>query len=69
MVAPKTVKIKMSQHIGAPSIPTVKVGERVKAGDAISDANKDFSVRTHASIDGEVISVTDNYVVLRGAKR
>ena len=66
-VVPKTVKIKMSQHIGTPSVPTVSVGDFVKAGDAIADAGKGFSVRTHASIDGEVISVTEKYIVLRGA--
>lgn len=68
-IVPNTVKIKMSQHIGAPSVPTVKVGDFVKMGDAVSDAGKDLSVRTHASVDGEVISVTKDYIVLRGAKK
>lgn len=66
-VEPKTVKIKMSQHIGAPSVPSVAVGDKVKAGDVIGSAADGLSVFTHASIDGEVVSLTDGYVVLRGA--
>ena len=68
-IEPKTVKIKMSQHIGAPSVPQVAKGDIVKAGDVIAKAADGLSVAVHASIDGEVISVTDGYVILRGAKR
>lgn len=65
-VEPKTVKIKMIQHIGSSSKPCVDAGSKVKKGDVIAIAGKNLSVAAHASIDGEVTSVTDGYVILRG---
>ena len=62
-----TVKIKMSQHIGAPAVPCVAVGDKVKKGDIIGRVEDKLGVFIHASVSGEVISVTDLYVVLRGA--
>ena len=58
----------MSQHIGAPSVPCVKKGDKVKAGDILGQSAAGLSVCTHASMDGEVLTVTHDYVVLRGAK-
>jgi len=66
-VLPKTVKIKLSQGIGTPSVPCVDVGQKVNKGELIANAGKGLSVSIHASIDGEVVSVTKGYVILRGA--
>ena len=62
-----TVKVKMSQHIGAPAVPGVGKGASVKVGDVIGNFGEKLGTPVHAPINGEVISVTDGYVVLRGA--
>ena len=67
---PKTVKIMLSQHIGVPAKATVSVGDKVKVGDVIGEFTPDkLGVPVHASIDGEVLSVTDSYIVLKGANK
>ena len=68
-VSPETVKIKMSQHIGSPAVPAVSPGDTVREGDVIANFGKGLSLPVHASIDGEVLSVTKDYIILRGAKR
>ena len=54
---PKLVVIPLQQHIGAPSEPTVKVGDHVKTGDKISQPKGFVSVPSHASISGKVVSI------------
>lgn len=61
----KTVKIPMSQHIGAPAKPIVAQGDKVTAGQKIGEAAEGLSVAIHASIDGVVEKVTDREVVIR----
>ena len=48
------VEIPTSGHIGAPSVPTVHEGDRVKKGDVIAAAAAGLSLPQHASIDGTV---------------
>ena len=48
------VEIPTSGHIGAPSVPTVREGDRVKKGDVIAAAAAGLSLPQHASIDGTV---------------
>lgn len=62
----KYVKILMSQHIGVPAKPFVKVGEQVKKGQKIADAAEGLSVAVHCSIDGVVEKVNEKEVVVRG---
>lgn len=59
MPAPKTVILPMSQHIGAPCVPTVKKGDEVKVGQVIGDSDKFMSVPIHASVSGKVTAVSD----------
>ena len=47
-------EISLARHIGAPSIPTVKDGDRVKRGELIAEAADGLSVPQHASADGVV---------------
>ncbi len=58
------VEILTSQHIGAPSIPCVKVGDIVKEGDLIANAAEGLSVPQYASIAGKVISCDPTKIVI-----
>lgn len=62
---PKTVKLLLSQHIGAPAAAVVHGGDRVTAGQAVAvaDAEK-LGVNIHTPIDGVVTDVTDRYVMI-----
>lgn len=63
MPPPEYVTISMSQHIGVPCIPTVKVGDSVCVGQVIGDSDKFMSVPIHASVSGtveKVIKLKDN---------
>ncbi len=52
---PNLVRIDLSQHLGAPAIPIIKVGDRVKARDLIGEIPEgSLSARVHASISGVV---------------
>ena len=52
------VRIPLQMHIGAPAVPTVTRGDRVRAGQEIGAAPDGLGVAVHASIDGEVVSVS-----------
>lgn len=59
-------KVKLSQHIGAPSVAAVEAGEHVTAGQVIAKAAEGaLSVSTHSPADGEVVAVTDKYIMIR----
>ncbi len=56
--APAAVRIRLSQHIGAPSVPVVRAGQRVARGDLVAEIPKgQLGARQHASIDGTVAAV------------
>lgn len=48
------VLICMSQHIGAPCKPVVKVGDEVKVGQLVGDSDAFVSVPMHSSVSGKV---------------
>ncbi len=54
---PKTVFIPISQHIGAPSVPVVKKGDTVKAGQLIAQSGGFVSANIHSSVSGKVKKV------------
>ncbi len=59
----RSVKIPLSQHLGAPAVPVVSIGDTVKVGDLVAAArDKALSVNIHASVDGKVTAVTNKYV-------
>jgi Na+-translocating ferredoxin:NAD+ oxidoreductase RnfC subunit len=58
------VEILTSQHIGAPSIPAVSVGDEVSVGQLIANAADALSVPQYASINGRVISVDPSKIVI-----
>ena len=57
--APKRVVIHLSQHIGAPSKPIVAVGDFVKKGQKIAEANGFVSIPMHTPISGKVVKIGD----------
>ncbi len=59
---PKTVKIMLSQHIGAPAKAIVLPGDTVKCGQKIAAAVDGLCVDIHASIDGKVLAVNDKFI-------
>ncbi len=61
MTPPKEVLLPMAQHIGAPAIPTVKVGDEVKIGDMIGEAAGYVSAPVFASVSGKVTKI-ENYL-------
>ncbi|AFL98827.1 putative NADH:ubiquinone oxidoreductase, subunit RnfC [Desulfitobacterium dehalogenans ATCC 51507] len=58
------VAIKLCQHIGAPCKPSVKVGSKVKKGDAIAfPPTNGIGACLHASIDGVVKKITNSIFI------
>jgi Na+-translocating ferredoxin:NAD+ oxidoreductase RnfC subunit len=58
------VYLKLSQHIGAPSEPVVKVGQNVKKGELIADKKNGLSLPLHASVDGKVIQIDSENIII-----
>lgn len=56
---PQKVIIPTRQHIGAPCTPIVKVGDFVKKGQVIADAQAFVSSPVHASISGKVVEIAE----------
>ncbi|MBE6824520.1 MAG: electron transport complex subunit RsxC [Ruminococcaceae bacterium] len=54
MPPPSSVTIPMSQHIGAPCKPVVKVGDVVSVGQIIGDSDAYVSAPIHSSVSGTV---------------
>jgi len=68
LVGTKKVVIPLRQHIGAPSIPTVKKGQSVKKGDLIAGIPAEaLGANVHASISGKVTAITDS-ITIEGGK-
>lgn len=57
-IIPSQVVIPLSQHIGAPCKPLVKVGEKVLRGQKIGDG-EGLCVPVHASVSGTVVAIED----------
>ncbi len=61
----KTVSIPMDMHIGAPSKPIVKAGDRVLMGQIIAEAVGGIGVPVHASVSGTVKAVVEKPMLKR----
>lgn len=62
---PKSVRIPMSQHMGTPCDPLVKVGDIVSVGQKIGDSTAFMSTPVHSSVSGRVTSIED-YLLASG---
>lgn len=62
-----SVTILMSQHIGSPCNPCVKVGDEVFVGTLIGETEGFLSVPIHSSVSGKVSKITD-VIATNGSK-
>jgi len=51
---PETLVVPLAQHIGAPCVPTVEVGEPVKEGQLIGEARAFVTAPVHSPVSGTV---------------
>jgi len=60
-----SIKLYLSQHLGAPSIPAVEEGSEVKRGDlAVGISKGKLGASIHSSIDGKVTKIRDDYIII-----
>ena len=65
-----SVRIALRMGVGAPSVPTVAVGDKVRKNQLIADiAEKKLGVKMHASISGTVTEITDDYIEIRRSSK
>lgn len=61
------VTIPLKQHIGAPAVPVVEIGERVERGQLIAAIPaKGFGANYHASISGIITNITKSITIESG---
>ncbi|HWR44718.1 MAG TPA: hypothetical protein VN447_16670, partial [Sporomusa sp.] len=66
LYAPERVSIPLHQHIGAPSVPVVKEGDTVTAGQLIAEMPAGaLGAPVHASITGIVEQVSSQAITIR----
>ena len=58
------VRIPLKQHVGAPAVPAVEVGQRVEEGQVVGAAPEGLGVPVHASMSG-VVSRVDDAITIR----
>ncbi len=59
------VKIMLNQHIGPPAAAVVKEGDKVTKGQLVGTTAGKLGSDVHSSTDGNVVSVTDMYVIIK----
>ncbi|WP_349654895.1 4Fe-4S dicluster domain-containing protein [Neobacillus sp. DY30] len=65
-VNPEIVRIAHSQHVGAPAIPVVTVGDHVTMGQLIGKIpDSSLGAAIHASISGKVVEIEKAYIAIR----
>lgn len=66
---PSTLKVMLSQHIGAPAKCIVSEGDSVKKGALIAAAADGLSLPVHSPADGVVKKITDSYVIIANSEK
>ena len=62
----KTILLK--QHIGAPDVPVVKVGDKVRRGTLLASPEK-LGANIFSSVDGVVKEITDAAIVVEADEK
>jgi electron transport complex protein RnfC len=65
---PLNVVIHLSQHAGAPAQPIVEVGQHVKMGQKIGEAQGAVSSPVHASVSGTVVAIEPRLHPVQGVE-
>lgn len=60
---PESLTVPMSQHLGAPCVPVVEKGERVRRGQVIGEAEAFVSAPVHSPVDGEVVEIPETLAI------
>lgn len=64
------VRISLRMGVGAPSVPKVAVGDKVRKNQLIADiAEGKLGVKMHASISGTVSRITGDYIEIRRSSK
>jgi Na+-translocating ferredoxin:NAD+ oxidoreductase RnfC subunit len=59
------VRIPLIQHIGAPAVPLVRIGDKVIKGQLIADMEEGkLGARIHSSINGEIVAVDGGCITI-----
>jgi Na+-translocating ferredoxin:NAD+ oxidoreductase RnfC subunit len=67
-VNPKVVYVATRQHVGAPAISVVSVGDQVQVGQLIGKIPEDsLGAAIHASISGTVVESGNDFIAIRRA--
>jgi len=57
------VKILLNQHVGAPALPIVSIGQTIAQGDLIADIQQGkLGAKIHASISGKITEVNESFI-------
>ncbi|HYG89156.1 MAG TPA: electron transport complex subunit RsxC [Azospirillum sp.] len=56
---PRALYLPLQQHIGAPAVPVVAVGDLVKKGQRLADRGGSVSAPVHAPTSGRIAAITD----------
>jgi len=56
---PSRVQIHLGQHLGAPAVPLVQKGDRVRVGTRIGEGKSFISAHVHSSVSGTVVKIDD----------
>ena len=59
MPVPARLYLPLQQHLGGPARPVVLVGQRVKKGELLAEAQGMVSAPIHAPTSGSVVAVTE----------
>lgn len=60
------VKLYLTQHVGAPSVPVVRTQEKVVEGQLVADISEGkLGAKIHSSINGIVSEITDSYIIIK----
>lgn len=66
---PSEVHIMLKQHIGAPAIPVVEMGQGVEKGQVIGKIPEDkLGAYIHSSINGTIVDINEEKIVIRGGE-
>jgi Na+-translocating ferredoxin:NAD+ oxidoreductase RnfC subunit len=66
LLATDCVRIALRMGVGAPSVPKVQVGDKVRKNQLVADiAEGKLGVKMHASISGTVTDITGDYIEIR----